>query len=157
MERLREYVISVTAAAIICGIVTGLSQKDSTQKMLKLVCGLFLAVTVVRPITRIDLTALTDVSLISFSEAEEAAAMGENLSRNALAELIKEETEAYILDKAAERNVSLEAEVTVSGDSPPVPVSVTLSGAVSPYARQQLEQLITEDLGIAKENQRWTG
>lgn len=70
--------------------------------------------------------------------------------------IIKVEAEAYILDKAAAMNVSLEVSVTVEGD-PPVPAAAQLSGEVSPYAKQQLEKILWEDLGISKEYLEWTG
>lgn len=156
MAALCQYVFSVTAAAIICGIVMSITQKSSIQPILKLVCGMFLAFTVVKPVTQIDLAELMEVSLPYSQDAVQAADLGENSSQEAMAAIIKDETEAYILDKAAALNVSLKVEVTVDGD-PPVPTAVRLSGEVSPYAKQQLEQILYEDLGISKENQQWTG
>lgn len=156
MAALCQYVFSVTAAAIICGIVMSITQKSSIQPILKLVCGMFLAFTVVKPVTQIDLAELMEVSLPYSQDAVQAADLGENSSQEAMAAIIKDETEAYILDKAAALNVSLEVEVTLDGD-PPVPTAVRLSGEVSPYAKQQLEQILYEDLGISKENQQWTG
>ena len=38
----------------------------------------------------------------------------------------------------------------------PIPIKVRLSGKASPYAKGQLQQIITEELGIEKENQIWT-
>ncbi len=156
MGAICRYIVSVTAASIICGIVMGISQKNNTQPILKLVCGLFLAFTVIKPITQIELTELAEVSTPYTKNAVQAAALGENLSREAMADIIKAETEAYILEKAAALNVSLKVEVTVDGD-PPVPTAVRLSGEVSPYAKQQLQQILCEELDIAKENQQWTG
>ena len=156
MDGMRQYIISVTAATILCGIIKGMSEKTSCGKIMKLVCGLFLGFTVIKPITQIDLTQLTEVSLPFADEAVHAAALGENLSEKAMADIIKQETETYILDKAAAINVSLEVSVTVEGD-PPVPVAAQLSGEVSPYAKQQLERILWEDLGISKENLEWTG
>ena len=81
--------------------------------------------------------------------------MGENLARDSMAEIIKSETEAYILDTA--RSLQAEVTVEVSVNEENVPDSVTVSGAVSPYVRRQLQRIIESDLGIAKENQKWTG
>ena len=156
MDGLRQYIIAVTAAAILCGMVKSISEKAASGKIIKLICSLFLGFTVLKPITQIDLAQLAEVSLPYADEAVQAAAVGENLSRDALMDIIKTETEAYILDKAAAMNVSLEVSVTVEGD-PPVPAAAQLSGEVSPYAKQQLERILWEDLGISKENQEWTG
>ena len=157
MEGLRQYIISVVTAAIICGIITGLAPKGTVREMVKMLCGLFLALTVIRPIARIDDFDLSDFGLSYGLDAKAAAVMGEDFSREAMADIIKAETEAYILDKAAELNVTMEADVTLSQEDIPVPVAVHLSGDISPYAKQQMERFLTEDLGIAKENQLWTG
>lgn len=156
MGAICQYVVSVTAASLVCGVVVSMSQKNNAQPILKLICGLFLAFTVIKPITQIDLTELSEVSAPYSEEAVMAAALGEKLSRESAADIIKAETEAYILDKAAARKVSLKVEVTVDGD-PPVPTAVRITGEVSPYAKQQLETILWEDLGISKENQQWTG
>lgn len=121
----------------------------------KLICGLFLAYTVLSPISRVDFSNLPDFSLGYMGDAEDAAAMGENLARDSMADIIKEETEAYILDKAADLHANLHVEVTVGEDN--LPTAVTLSGEASPYARRQIQAIIANDLGIAKENQKWIG
>lgn len=157
MEDLRQYVISVVAAAFICGTIMGLLPKGSARELVKMICGLFLAFTVLSPISRFDFSRLAEIDDLFTDEAAQAAAMGENLNREALHAIIKAETEAYILDKAAQLNVELEVEVTVSTDDPPLPVAVSLSGSISPYARRRLEAILTDEIGIPKENQAWTG
>lgn len=155
MEALRQYVLSVVAAAMVCGIVTGLFPSGGGKQVVKLICGLFLAYTVLVPISGGSFSQMLDFPLGFGDEAAEAAAVGENLALDSMANIIKSETEAYILDKAA----GLQAEVTVevSLNEENVPNSVTVSGAVSPYTRRQLQTIIESDLGIAKENQKWTG
>ena len=97
MDALRQDVISVTGAAIVCGVVMALSPKGSAKSVLKMLCGLFLAFTVIRPVTKIDLEALIDEFTLSYSiDGDAMAAFGENLSREAMAERIKAQTEAYI-------------------------------------------------------------
>lgn len=157
MEDLRQYVISVVCAAIFCGILLSLLQKSSARDILKLLCGLFLAFTVIRPISQIGELDLSDFGLSYSEDAAQAAALGEKYTREAMAEIIIEETEAYILDKAEALNVSLEADVTVSLDDIPVPAAVRLTGEVSPYAKGELQRIIENELGIAKEDQLWTG
>ena len=155
MEALRQYVISVVAAAMLCGIVVRLFPSGSGKQVGKLICGLFLAYTVLSPISRVDFSNLPDFSLRCMDDAEDAAAMGENLARDSMADIIKEETEAYILDKAADFHANLHVEVTVGEDN--LPAAVTVSGEASPYARRQIQAIIANDLGIAKENQKWIG
>lgn len=155
MEALRQYVITVVAAAMLCGIVTGLFPSGTGKQVVKLICGLFLAYTVLSPISRGDFSELTDFPARYETDASEAAAAGEKLARDSVAEIIKSETEAYILDKAESLRAEVTVEVSVNVEN--VPDSVTISGAVSPYARRQLQTIIESELGIAKENQQWTG
>ena len=155
MEALRQYVISVVAAAMLCGIVVRLFPNGSGKQVGKLICGLFLAYTVLSPISRVDFSNLPDFSLGCMDDAKDAAAMGENLARDSMADIIKEETEAYILDKAEAYQAQITADVTLTQDG--LPESVTYTGAPSDEIRQLLENMVTEDLGIPKENQRWSG
>lgn len=154
MDGLRQYIISVVTAALICGIVSAIVTGGAAKELVRLLCGVFLALTVIQPITRVEVGQLLE----AFSDAQEGdavAAMGENLARETMADIIKAETEAYILDKAAKLNAELRVEVTIGEDS--LPISVKLDGSASPYARQQLESILETDLGITKENQLWTG
>ena len=155
MEALRQYVISVVAAAMLCGIVVRLFPNGSGKQVGKLICGLFLAYTVLSPISRVDFSNLPDFSLGCMDDAKDAAAMGENLARDSMADIIKEETEAYILDKAEAYQAQITADVSLTPDG--LPESVTYTGAPSDEIRQLLENMVTEDLGIPKENQRWSG
>ena len=158
MDGIRQYVISVTAAAVMCGILKGLLQgKGTIPAVFKLVSGLFLVFTVLGPVTKIDLTELPVVSTEYLQDAQAASLQGEKLAAEAVADIIKQQTEAYILDKARMLEAEIEVSVTVSEDGTPVPVGARLSGTVTPYARARLEAILEEDLGISKENQIWIG
>ena len=85
-------------------------------------------------------------------EAEAAAAVGEEAASNNMAQVIKANTEAYILDKAAAMEVELNVEIILDGL---IPDKAVLCGAVSPYARSTLSQWITQQLGIPGEAQSW--
>lgn len=156
MENIKTYLLSVVAAAVICGIVTGFMGKKGTQgAMVKLIAGLFLTFTVLSPVTKIDLKGMADFAEQYSAGGAQAAAMGEQMTKDALRSSIKARTEAYILDKAAGLELNLEVEVTLSEDDIPLPASVRLSGKTSPYAKLRLQSLITQELGIEKEKQIW--
>lgn len=158
MEEIRQYILSVAAAAILCAILRQcFPEKSMTASLLKLVSGIFLAFVVISPVKQVELGSLS-VYFGEFTlEGEALAAEGENLSSEAMARIIKEQTEAYILDKAEALNADISVEVGLSGGNPPVPKSVRITGPVSPYAKSVLETLLAEELGIAKEDQSWTG
>ena len=158
MEAIRTYFLSVTAAAIICAILKGLLNQGGTPaQLVKLLSGIFLSIIALRPLAQFDLGSLADLRFDYSMDAESAATEGENIAADALAELIKSNTEAYILDKAQSFGVSLSVDVTVSDDQIPVPQTVRLTGNASPYVKAQLSALLTDQLGIAKEDLIWTG
>ena len=124
---------------------------------MKLIGGLFLTFTIIAPIADIDIDALFDSSWDFTEQGEAAAAMGQESAREELTSIIKQECEAYILDKAEAYHAQLEVEVTLSQDEIPVPAAVRLQGSVSPYAKSNLQQWLQDDMGIPKENQVWIG
>ena len=81
------------------------------------------------------------------------AAEGTALAADAKADIITAQVEAYILDKAALYQAPVTVDVTL--DEEGTPVSVRLSGAVSPYAKTRLSEMMETDLGIKKEAQQW--
>ncbi len=157
MDGIRQYIFTVVAAALLCGVLSSIFHQGKSKDLLRILCGIFLAFTVLKPITGADLSKLLEESLFFESDAEQTAALGENMAHQAMTELIKEKSQAYILDKAAELDASITADVTVSEEETPKPLSVVISGQVSPYNRKKLESILETDLGIAKENQVWTG
>lgn len=155
MESIRSYLLTVTAAALVCGIVTKLIHKGTLGALMKLLTGLFMALTVVSPLLQLRLDGMKDVTLDIQYAASDAAAVGENLAYQELETIISGQTRAYILDKAEALGLTLEVQVKVAGEPYPVPVGVSLRGNVSPYARDVLTDYIAENLAIPVEAQKW--
>lgn len=156
MEQLRQYVVSVVAGAFVCGIALGLFPKGSGREILKMLCGLFLALTVLGPVAKLDLSELENFYGGFSVDAAQTAALGEAYSEKALRECIKTRTEAYILDKAEGLGAQVAVQVSLSPDALPVPAAVQITGAISPYVKYRLSEYISQDLGVPKENQVWT-
>ena len=157
MDGIRQYLFSVIAAAILCGIAAGLSgNRGSQSKIIKLLCGLFLGITVISPLAKIEFDDFSaymgDISL----DGQAAVDYGAQIALDALSESIKSQTEAYILDKAISLDLELEVEVTLNENDPPLPDSVSLKGSVSPFAKKKMITWIEDDLGIPEDKQRWT-
>ena len=156
MDALGPYLLRVTAAAILCAILKSLLGKEGTPAAMgKLLCGVFLAVTVLHPLTALRMGSLQVFSQDIAWKASQAVAQGESDAAQALRAGIKQRVEAYILDKAASLGAELTVEVTLTLDTPPAPGGARLEGKVSPYARTQLAELMTKELGIPKEAQQW--
>lgn len=157
MDSLRAYLLSIVAAAVIAAVIMKLvGDKNPYSGIIRLLTGLFLSITVISPLAKIR---IADAGAYFSSLQVDSAAViedGENTANNALGEIIKENTEAYILEKAEKIGLKIDVTVFLSEGLPPVPKSVTISGAAAPYAKMQLQAIIEKDLAIAKENQSWT-
>ena len=158
MEALGKYILSVTAAAILFGILQSfISSKSSCGVLLKLIGGLFLTFTIITPIADVNIDALFDTSWDFTVQGTAAAAQGQEIAQEEFQGIIKQKCEAYILDKAEAYHAQLEVEVTLNQDDMPIPTAVRLQGSVSPYTKTSLQQWLEEDMGIPKENQVWIG
>ena len=153
MEAIRDYLLSVTAAALICGIVNSLSENNgSVSGMLKLLCGLFLAAVVLKPAVDIklkDIYAITDRLEI---DSRQVIASGEEIADEEMKRIIKEKSEAYILDKAKALGMEIDAEIILEDL---VPARVIVTGNLSPFAKSSLSASITQELAIPPEEQIW--
>lgn len=156
MDGIREYLISVTAAALLCGILKSLmGEKGNSAALVRLICGIFLALTVIRPLKELN---LQDFSLLPTGLLEEArltSGEGEEYTRQAKEDLIIQQCEAYILDKAQTLEASIQVEIQISQEGEPIPAGSIITGNLSPYARNQLSKTLEEDLGIPQEDQKW--
>ena len=158
MEAIGRYILSVTVASILLAIAQTLAgKKGSSAALVRLIGGLFLAFTVIRPLADVDLDAAFDTPWDFVQQGSDIAAQGEQITREKLQSIIKQRCEAYILDRANALHAQLEVEVTLRQDDIPVPTAVQLRGSVSPYAKMSLQAWLTDDMGIPKENQKWIG
>ncbi len=157
MHWIKEYLLCVTAAAILCAIIKAIiGNKGTLSTMVKLLTGLFLAITAISPWAKLDNFDISSFTTDYSWDVREAVAQGEQMASESVRSIIKEETEAYILDKAAYLELSITVDVTVSEGDLPAPSAVTITGNASPYAKRVLTQYIQEELAIPEENQIWT-
>ena len=158
MEKLGIYILSVTAAALLLGILQSIAGKKGTHvALLKLIGGLFLTFTTIAPIANIELERLLDFPWDFAVRGNAIAQQGQEYAQDQLHGIIKDRCEAYILDKAQTYQADVTVEVMLSQDEVPVPSSIRLQGSISPYARQALQQWLQDDLGVPKEQQIWIG
>lgn len=155
MDQIRQYLLSIVITAIICSLFLHLLQNFQTKNIGKFICGVVLSLAILYPLAGKNIWKHRDLFDFPIPDAEEAIAEGQDLSRYALADIIKLSSEAYILDKAMELNVNIEVNVAVDASDEPIPSEVTLTGAISPQARNRLTEIIENDLGITKEDQYW--
>ena len=147
--------LSVICAALVCGILTDMSAKTSFEKLIRLLCSVFLAVTVVYPLIRYRFPGWNvDMSIFQPGD-EDAVAQGEKIYFQSIASIIRTETEAYILKEAKSIGADLTVAVELDAGNPPTPESVTIRGNFEASVETTLSQLIADELGIPKEHQTW--
>ena len=157
MTQLKAYLLSITASALLMSLVLALLPKGKLRKTASFVGSLLLVLTVVAPVARLDPAQLAKSIAELRMETETIRTGIEIGNREIAAALIKEQCEAYILDKAAARGITLEAEIRLSGEGQyPYPTGVTLYGQVSQSDREAISAIIAEDLGIPRESQEWS-
>ena len=156
MDGIREYLVQVTAAGLICGVVNTLvGKKGSVAASVRVMTVILMVVTMASPLVKLRLTGISDfLNEIRF-DGSLYAQQGSQASKDAVSDIIKERTEAYILDKAASLGADIRVELALSQDELPVPVSVTIYGAVSPVGKRRLQEVIRDELGIPLEAQKW--
>ena len=153
MDALCGYLLSVIAAALICGCVSSLvGNKGSISNISKLLCGLFLAITAMKPITDVRIEDMKTFTASIEADADAAVASGENIATEEMMRIIKDEVEAYIINKAKQLQTDLEVEVVLDGI---VPAAVRVSGDFSPYVKSSIANSIARDLDIPQEEQIW--
>lgn len=155
MDSLRQYVISVIAAALISGVVIRLTQNGSGREIIRMLCGVFMTIVLILPISGRQTFQWKNLLPEIDRQAEVLASDGAYAAGNMKAELIKQQTEAYILDRATAMNADVTVTVSLGMDC--VPASVRIAGKISPLSRSRLTDVITTELGIPREQQEWIG
>ncbi len=156
MTGLGKYLFSIIVAAIFISLIRPLlDEKRPPGSIGKMLCGIFLLFTILKPLTSLRIGNPSDFLNPFQEEAALIVQEGKTEAKNAMATIIRQQVEAYIMDKAAQYNADLSVTVVLSDDALPVPVGVTIHGSISPYGKKQLQSAIAGDLGIAKEDQIW--
>ena len=154
MGKLGEYIVCVCCAALLCGIVNAMMPKGTTREILKLVGGLFLAFTVISPIRDVEFPDLSRMTTTLQEEVSQAVARGEEMARQAAADSIKKELEAYILDKAQSLRLQIRVQLKLEEETLH-PASVSIIANVSPSAKEEMEYWLCRELGLTKEDITW--
>ena len=156
MHRIGEYLLSITAAAIICVVAKyAVGEKGSSGKIIRVITGLFMAITFISPLVNIRIENIEKYFEDFYFDASNVVSSGSDMANEAMADIIKRQTEAYILDEAARLGVNMDVEVKLSDSSPPQPYQVVIEGSVSPYQKQNIIRYISQQIGIPQEQQIW--
>lgn len=157
MEDIKQYLITIISVAVLSSILLKLlGENKSTYKIVKMMCGILMVLTIVSPWANISIQEYIGYFDSVRRDSATFAEVGEDLLYQQLRNSIKEKTEAYILDKATLLGADIHVSVTCDTSDVPIPISVELSGNASPYARSRLRQILQSDIGIPEDKQIWT-
>lgn len=154
MDGMKNYLISVCCAAILCGIlkqIVGSSKMSSG--MIRVLSGLFIAICIVSPWKNFRVNDLTQYNPLITEQGDLYAMTGYEITQKKIDKFIIQNTEAYILEKANQLQTQVEVSVSLSEDS--IPVSVQITGQLSQEAKEELSAFLLNNIGIQKEMQIW--
>lgn len=156
MEMIRQYLLCVTTAAIICGIAGRLCLNKPVRLAVQLCSGMCMMLVLFSPLLKTDTSALLRQFRQIETEADQLTDQAQTQMQNQMAASISQQTAAYILDKAP-----LDADLTVEVETEPLdgyyckPSRVTIVGKLSPDEQAELAQVIQQDLGLTGEQIQW--
>lgn len=150
----RQYILSVIICLISCGMVSQMICETKGKELLHLISGAFLAVTILSPLTRIHVEDYFHMPEENWLRPDIYLSEGEKMASEKQIECIIDSCEAYILDKAKALGVKVTAQVSLDEGKIPV-FAVIHSDPTEPEIQTELQNILTTDLGIPKENQKW--
>lgn len=157
MESLGQYIISLCTAGILCALVQHIASKhEAHRKLISFLCGICMLITAIVPWFTFRFSDLGSFTGALQTQSEQAVTQGQQLAEKAMTDIIKSQSEAYILNKATSMGLTIHAEVHLQQTLPYAPDYVTLSGPAAPLAKNKLASYIQDTLGIPKEKQLWT-
>lgn len=156
METLGRYLVSVSSICLFCGVLQSFFTEKWLKKLGRLLSGILICMAILVPLPKFHLVEMPEISAW-VDEGQQAVLWGEEYRADQLAQSIKAETEAYILDKAGELGMCVSAEVSFQNADVPAPKSCIIKGKYTGQQKLAMEQILFLDLGIAKEDQTWIG
>lgn len=156
MEVVGEYIIRIFIASAVCSVLPSFLSETSSKGIIKIICGIFMTVTIISPILNIDFNYIANhLEQFDIYGSVAAAEQGVQDANLAQERLINERVTAYILDKAESLQMSIDVDLIMSDEPPLIPYSILIHGDYSPYSRKVLTAYLSEEIGIPEERQQW--
>jgi len=154
MESWKQYLISIIVSALSCGIISQMISDSKSKELMHLLCGLILAISILHPLSGMDLNKLFSLSIPDSNLADHYISEGEEIALEAKTVRIKASCEAYILEKAKAECADIKVDLIL--DENQMPAFVEIEGTLEADTQSRLQNILVEDLGIPKENQTWS-
>lgn len=156
MDEIRQYILSVLAAAIITSlIVRFVGKQEAVVGMIKMIASVFLTITVLSPVIKLQIEDVSAYVGALEENGNDIVSEAKSQAENDRQSIILEKTQTYIEDKAASYGAVITATVGITEPDALMPDTITIEGEVSPYIKTLLKEVITDDLGIREDKQIW--
>ncbi|MCL2568651.1 MAG: hypothetical protein FWE12_04340 [Oscillospiraceae bacterium] len=158
-ELIRIWVLGLTGAAFLAAIAMTLTPKGRPRAVVGLVAGLGTIIALIAPIVEFDYAAFSQ-NIAGFESSLETRTAEWEVEQERLSSLIiRERSEAYILDKAESLGlVGLDIEVATArgSDGWLYPHRIWISGPHTQSQQSALSEFLTGTFGIPVERQYWS-
>lgn len=148
----KEYILSLMGCVLFCGIISHLISDLRYKRLIRLLTGTLLALTVFGPLTGAGIPDSLNIDVEVLSP-EPYVEIGKQTARQAQEQCIREACESYISSKANEFGMTVTPEVYLNERMEPN--FVRIYGQTNSVEQHRLEVMLEENLGITKENQVW--
>ena len=157
---MQEGVRQLCALSVLCGVALYLAPEGAVKRISSIGCTVILLLSLVNAVSELSLIDYA-VELAKYRElSEELSQQADNIQDRLNRTVIEQECGTYILDKAAELGIEdLQVTVTARWDMEGVwvPYKASLRSDCGAEERNRLSERIQAELGIAKEDQEWSG
>lgn len=154
LDFFRSWILGLAGAAVFCAVITELCPGGSTKKVLKLLCGLVMAIALISPLIKGEMPAYT-INMAKYrTRADEISASAKESADNYSRAIIEEQCRAYILDKALALGIDIENVSVVlrwNDGGFWYPSECVIGSEYNPDLAESIEC----ELGLGKESQKW--
>lgn len=152
---LGNWIMGLSGAAVFCAVMCELCPKGSVKSVVKLLCGMVMALALISPLLNMELPYYA-MNLAEYRlMAEEAASDGKSESDTLSRTIIEEQCRAYILDKGQALGADIQdagVKLRWSSEGFWYPVGCEIKGKY----HGGLAAAISSELGLGDESQVWT-
>lgn len=153
MENIRGYLLSVVAVCMLCALGMEMLPHGRGKGTLRLIGGLMVLLVILKPIPGINIGDLS--ALLETMDPHIDRAQVEQQAADELCKHIKETAESYIETEAKGLGASIQAEVTLTRETYPVPCAVRIVGTLTAEQKKRLSSYLEQELGVEKKEQEW--
>ena len=150
MQFVQNWVTSIAAVTLIVSVITALCPKNAAGRAVSLASCLLMTATLLSPISRIDVSALSDEMKKYSREAEGRYEKLIDEQENIKEKLIEENVRAYILQRA--ESLGIECDITIEcKDGEPDIAYITAENDAELIAASEL---VEKELGVERQRQK---